>query len=481
MPAKRKRKRDDLLTIDLDIEQSHFDQNIGQWGAFTPIDTITVPTPHPGSIDFWAGGEYVFGPDFEDENGGELGAFKEVTNIKTTARVRCEGAGPIRHTLAGAVGLPNPSYYANRVPAWRILEYLPAIYHESYLPEFLPVVEHGGPPPLYPTEKQLLLFGHSSLTHDVYINPDVFDQNFSAWYLIVDLLDLKKLIKSFLGRSSNLSRLRALAEKDLDATAKQLADDHLAVQFGVIPTVADIQGLATLLKKWKLIYDARNEILHKRYTWRRETPRDVEKEVLPLPAEYRFSVLVDGLFPVTLHAKDVLSLKHCRSLQYFFTCPEFQGFTARLRQFIDVLGVFDPAALWDVIPFSFVMDWVYHIGNWLHRNRPVLFPAEVWVSQYMESIKITTKRRWEMTWNEPLLGITIPTGDLPYKVSFLDDIMSFETTAYLRRRFQPPPVETKLRSPRPGSMLNLTRIAISASLANQRLTRTSRKERTRWL
>ena len=446
------------------------------------VDTHTdVPTTYRDEQFKTRYGEHTVGPDFQDEDGGELGAFKEVTNSKCTINFQVDSAGfePRSYNLAGInPNGPGDTYVCRTFPIWKILESVPAFSLASYDPRFFDVVLHGGIPPLLSVEKLLEVFHHSSLSHDVKLNVDIFDTNFSLWFLIVDLLDIKKLAKTLFSANSNLARLSTLGHRQSDQTAKQLADDHLAVQFGLIPTIADIQAFHSILLRWKRVYDANNDVLHKRYTWRSRSGN--LKEQVPIDSSGDFPVVIDNAFPCILHYEDHHELRHARSMQYFFTCPEFQGWFSRMRQFIDSFGVLDPSALWDVIPFSFVVDWIYHIGNWLHRNRPILFPAEAWITYYMESIRLSSTRTWYMTWNDPIFGQSFPLGVSPWTVS-KDKVITFSSSTYLRRRFLPPQIETTPRLPSPGSLLSLKRIAISASLANQRLVRTKRsRERTRW-
>jgi hypothetical protein len=86
--------------------------------------------------------------------------------------------------------------------------------------------------------------------------------------------------------------------------------------------------------------------------------------------------------------RNLISCRFKRTLKYRLLCPELTGWLNRLKQFVDLFGVLDPAAVWDVIPWSFVVDWFLPVGRWLHDNRPRLFPAEFEVLDYCESFRI---------------------------------------------------------------------------------------------
>jgi hypothetical protein len=429
-------------------------------------------------------GVATVGRPFKDETDGEYHAFKEVTNEKTTWEFDTNRAlggftGPTAYPMVGwniINGIPN--YYVYRgVPAWIILEQFPHITSGSYTHHYFEVTQHGGIPPIWPIEQLETVYRHPSLSHDVLINADVFDTNFSAWFVITDLLQFRKLALSLFGKESNLRRLHAMSSRDKKATAKQLADDHLAISFGVIPTVADLQSLYSILLRWKEVYSKNNEVLHKRYTWRGKQ-YDVDG-LLPPQTRGTLAGVIEGNLACTLQYEDTHTLRHSRSMQYFFTCPEFSGYMARLRQFVDAFGLLDPSALWDVIPFSFVVDWFVHVGSWVRRNRPILFPADVWITYYLESLRLSSKRDWYMTWYAPREEV-IPPGEVPYKVT-TKWISTSRTSSYIRRRFQPPKVDTRPRTPRTANQfLTLRKIALSASLLNQRLAVHPRRERTRW-
>jgi len=310
-------------------------------------------------------------------------------------------------------------------------------------------------------------FGDPRLPHSFQIRDDPFETDFSVWYVLVDLLDFKKIVKSL--ASSVFSR-RVSPPKDL--TAKQLHDTHLGVRFGVIPTIKDLQDLVSTIKKWKSKYDEVGTVATSTYS----SHANLQKleETFPELAGYKwfetgqvamsspgvivpFDYLVESVPRASWHAE----------VKYSFRCPEFQGWINRLSQIVDSFGILDPAALWDVIPFSFVVDWFFSVSSWLHNNRPRLFPAEVVLVDYLESVKF-----------EQILNYTSGSWinvEGPAAPVYSTRGMGFEKcTTYLRRPFRPPDGYVKI-APKPvreASFVSLSkRVAISASLIGQRLPR----------
>jgi hypothetical protein len=317
-------------------------------------------------------------------------------------------------------------------------------------------------------EELLPLFGDSRLPSNMKIRRDPFDTDFSVFYTIVDLLDLKKGItglakRMFSARRSNLPR---------KLTARQLHDTHLGVRFGIIPTIADIQDLISTISSWKKRYDQIGALSEKRWT-----VHDHKDQLQNLVVGFDLEDWEEshvGTIPVfpnggalgfNIRSSTVASW-HAEAL-YGFTCPEFQGWLSRLAQITDSFGLLDPAALWDVVPFSFIVDWFFSVSSWLHKNRPRLFPATAVLYDYLESVKIEQTVRYTLT--AGYLEVASPY----YRVS--TDLIGTEVyTTYHRQRFQPPDGHVTLA---PGTRENVSfvavanRVAIASSLVAQRLPR----------
>jgi hypothetical protein len=160
----------------------------------------------------------------------------------------------------------------------------------------------------------------------------------------------------------------------------------------------------------------------------------------------------------------LLSATHSRTVKYHFTCPELKGTTARLRQFVDAFGVFDPAALWDIVPWSFVIDWMVGIGPWLHKHKPQFFPATLNIDDYCETVRVEYLVEWYVTYNG--CSFSAPS-DIESDGTYTEKIGTEVAVAYHRRPYQP----TVFRSIKPGikSPFSHYRLGISSALLGQRL------------
>jgi len=317
--------------------------------------------------------------------------------------------------------------------------------------------------------RYLHLFGDYRLPGRFHVRRDPFDTDFSIWYVLVDLLDLKKLVKSTI---KNLLTHRNSIPVGL--TARDMHDKHLGLRFGIIPTVKDIQDLVTVIKSWRDKYTDIGGFSSKRFVSHDRVEKLHEKIRLYDLDDWEQNVSFTLPFfqlgsPLTCKVtKATKSSWHGQAL-YGFSCPEFQGWVSRLAQICDSFGVLDPAAIWDVIPFSFIVDWFFSVSTWLHKNRPRLFPATAVLYDYLETIRVDTTVTYELTG-------AYASSDLPY-FDVRSDIIGKETySTYLRQRFLPPEGHVVLESGRGGSnsasFVTLSnRVAIASSLIAQRLPR----------
>lgn len=228
--------------------------------------------------------------------------------------------------------------------------------------------------------------------HRVNIQQNPFDSEFSLWYLFVDLKEIPKLAKSLL--SSKLLRFKS------NKPLKDLSNDYLAVQFGLLPTIADLRDFTKLLIKWDARYRKSLSFMSELYT--HHAPHEFVGTHNQHPTTINTHVqLSTQEIPISFELSPG-PLARYSTTKYYFVCPELTGFFNRIRQFIDLLGLFDPAAFWDVIPFSFLVDWFYPVGQWIHKNlKPRMFPADIVICDYCESVGRSTHVDIGATYYEP--------------------------------------------------------------------------------
>jgi hypothetical protein len=314
------------------------------------------------------------------------------------------------------------------------------------------------------------VFSRADLPREVIINRDPFDTDFSIWYTFVDLLDVTKAFKGLLGRENSLRRLRN-THYPKKWTARDLASKNLAIQFGVIPTVSDVQELVHTIKHWKDKYDAA-ALAVKRHKFHRKVdlrlfPR-YAKKVIP------FSLPGGAIVHLIVEKETKRQRWHGLTL-YGFQCPELGAFSSRFAQIIDSFGLYDPAALWDVIPFSFIIDWFLSTKSILKALKPQLYHATAVLHDYLETVEVITEYRYSLKWVSPASGLP---GN--YNIIGPWSIGTRTVKSYVRTRFRPLKGQVRLSAPNDALvlfktnrrfMVDLRRIGISASLIAQRIPR----------
>jgi len=230
-------------------------------------------------------------------------------------------------------------------------------------------------------------FGDRRIPGGITIDRDAIRSDFSIWYLLWDIKDL------FFGFSHWIPKLRKLrsgmSAHQKGEACKALADGHLQFQFGLVASWHDIVDCIAAFKK---LSDAAEElkraskILHK-----------YRQKPLPLVSKRSFehisqTTLFGGLvLPVRQLVEVTTPRLWHGTLYYTYKCEALQGLLKRIKYFADLFGVFDAAALWDIIPFSFLIDWFVDVGSWLHDHSPKLYPVDTNVKDYCESLKQTVE------------------------------------------------------------------------------------------
>jgi hypothetical protein len=324
-------------------------------------------------------------------------------------------------------------------------------------------------------------FSDPSLPSELRVSRDPFDTGFSIWYLVTDIVELVKIYKNIFRpldlskryrQSQRLQRLRETLTGREKETASQLHNSNLFIHFGLLPTVADFQAFFTLCKKWTDRYDQAKELFRKKHLYHLPA---VDAPFLNLfdRTFHSAAYAPEATFDIRVELSTLVKARFHRTLQYQYTAPEFQGWLSRLRQFVDAFGILDPSAIWDIVPFSFVLDWFIQVGKWMHNNRPRLFAADIKVLDYCESIKRVDVANWYLSYYAMKFNAVGEAFNPPYEPHTERFVWRETYTNYVRREFSPS-VKNFHYTPLPGKpkcFVNLGRISIASSLLAQRLPR----------
>lgn len=235
--------------------------------------------------------------------------------------------------------------------------------------------------------------------------------------------DLVKRLANTIGalRSGNLVKAARIA---LPGNSKQLANDYLLVKYGIRPLLSDLDGL----------------IEHAAIT---EDPQ--------------FDVIVRHKVPVERHAIETVAYDRSAALKCTTTVYS-EGYVEvvrklRLKVNVNVtremsrLGIDTLAAsTWEGIPFSFVLDWVLPVGDYLnlkdafsgltvvHSHRTVFVKETVTIERSFGGTDVggwtwdnkSTKRKFEKVFCERSVNATVPPLPFP---EFKDPISTSNVTS----------------------------------------------------
>lgn len=175
------------------------------------------------------------------------------------------------------------------------------------------------------------------------------------------------------GLISYLNARQAIKGFRAGLTAKSLvrmvASGYLNLNFNILPLISDIRKIASALSRTKgRINDLINrsgstQTRHFRYVWQEYENSKSEKE-----GGYWNWQNQDQTLQVIFGNRDVYyspTVFHAQ-LQFNYNFTEAQVAHAQLYGHLDALGItLNPAIIWNAIPFSFVVDWVLGVSQYL--------------------------------------------------------------------------------------------------------------------
>jgi hypothetical protein len=197
--------------------------------------------------------------------------------------------------------------------------------------------------------------------------------------------------------------------------AKVVADLNLQMRFNILPLYKDVaavcHALATIRDSTKELLDREGKSQKRHYS------RDVTA-YLPMPSgvvsAIPSSVAVmwkDGTMPSYIPLDLVGSWAHhggylskCvlahtvqfhATLEFRYTLTPYQREHALVLGILDKLGVnLNPAIIWNALPWSFVIDWMLGVSQFLNRERISNMKPSVTILRYCSSLKAISQADW---------------------------------------------------------------------------------------
>lgn len=288
---------------------------------------------------------------------------------------------------------------------------------------------------------------------------------------IIELKDFKSLPSAITKIVKGFSRIRVLTAKSgwNTKTLKHLAnqylhggsDVYLQSQFNILPLLSDIAALRAALSRSErqmsdlITRQGKVQSRHFSYNWFEESYDEDQSATFSTNYGNRLCTVYRKVVPenARFHVQ----------MQYNFNFTAFQIEHARLLSYLDVLGVnFNPTIIWNAIPWSFVIDWVFGIGRFLDQFKAGNMTPTINIHRALWSI--TRRRR---------IGLRRQLSSKPAAmVSFSEVTLLPETNESTYRRSVFVPSSSSIQS----SGLNIKEFSLGAALVISRRRRYNRKQ-----
>lgn len=235
------------------------------------------------------------------------------------------------------------------------------------------------------------------------------DTGFSLPQFLVELLELKMLWKSAIALFRGIFGVATtpiMAARDFfgNDPLKSISSSYLATIFGVLPLVKDIQTIIEkLITQRKAIADFmyfrnKSRTFHFEKRLNKLTFRDEEwfsgTGNLYLSAETHYAnywFARDHIYTIDLATtwnREIDDLVYHASLEYSYDVQGIPEYLMSFLAYLDHWGVnLSISDVWEIVPFSFVVDWFYNVGNLLDRYDFVNLPVSVIIYDYCRSFK----------------------------------------------------------------------------------------------
>lgn len=231
------------------------------------------------------------------------------------------------------------------------------------------------------------------------------EQDVSLINFVLELKDLKS-IPGTVKSAKNLFKLLS-GRGDINKSVSDVSNVYLQNEFGIQPFVRDVQSISTAVRsfeaKFRKYFAEQDTVLRRHYTtWYKPTST-------PWPFYNDFTTLWGS--PLThygRHTCGVPDVKYTATLVYSYSLPGLGPDSEHARELFlrDLLGInLNPKIVWDAIPFSFLIDYVFKVGTWLDQFATRNIEPQVVIWDYIESIRYSKSRdHWCYPWRQAKNG-----------------------------------------------------------------------------
>lgn len=219
--------------------------------------------------------------------------------------------------------------------------------------------------------------------------------------------DIKKAV-----RDNPHAFLRSTFDVDDGLTLREAlhstADGYLQAKFNLIPLFRDIMAIQKAIRdvgkqiNWLVNNQGKRQMKHYAHRWLNGEYSGANQVIGPLTytlGQFAGSAGTGtGMYRSYAHSlkferRVIVDPSHFHAeieFNYYFTQAQTEH--AQLYGLYDALGInLDPAIIWNAIPWSFVVDWLFSVSKWLSRRKVLNLEPGINISRYLWSWKQTRR------------------------------------------------------------------------------------------
>jgi hypothetical protein len=293
-------------------------------------------------------------------------------------------------------------------------------------------------------------------------------------YELKDMKSVPKTIESIRLLTGTAGKLaKVLVEKTTRNKLRWGSDVYLQYKFNVKPLISDVSSIYAALSRTerrindfisrqgrpKVAHFQRNLCEYKN-SYEKSPPSSLRQ-----PIGWASTAMLDGSSSSERFVNYKPSVFHAQ-IEFSYYYSRFQAEHARLLSLLDAYGInFNPAIIWNALPWTFVLDWLIGVSRFLNELHLGLMDPEVCIHRALWSIKRSRSILVQTSVSTPSnYGTVLPTQTLVHPMT--------TETAYRRELWNWKDAATSLTT----SGLSLTEASLAAALG---FSRRGRKRRGR--
>lgn len=303
---------------------------------------------------------------------------------------------------------------------------------------------------------------------------------FSLANFLFELKDFRSWFTRFRNPKASLSHLYSeLSSMSLSRISRLISEGFLDVSLNILPGISDINRIIDILRNFtvrtRTFIDKSNLLEQRRHFKNAVTASTAVRELFSYEGRVpSHNTLVGGtVIPVKLTPRfdsqtdkysstPIDHSKYCAYMDFDYHVSKMVDINNSTLSLLQQFGLTPNASIiWNAVPFSFIVDWFFRVGDFLDRYASVdVISAEVNIHSWWESLSFSLN--WDMT--------CPATSQVVQGVTLLESNSVNCISAVRGRMYTRLPIESdfdKLRF-ETGDGFDVKRAAISAALLRLR-------------